>query len=402
MTISSIFLPRPDNQTVGIWGTPTSSVNWCESDYAISYYIAEFVNSMSSMCMVSFGILGQWSLRYMTKNINSKTKLEGDIYDPLHAHPSLLGIDRIWCTWFALQIVGWGSVAFHGSLQWWSQAFDEVPMVWCAIIHLSTCLVAKFDPLPLASSSGKNLGWFMRLLTPSLRRTSKGEPYTPIISTTILIHAITCSLLVTLFRGPSQFLVFHLLFGSVQLSGFWRTLTLANEVSNSSNDRGLAYIKDRYSEAEYKHLTRKHKEDIKKLHRRGLWLYCIAIAIWSTDLNLCDYVSKIPISYPDFESLTSSEGIKWIQTTFNPQGHAWWHFLVSLGFYHLGVLAAYDRIIQGHKFFWRGVEKGDEGCLELLSEEKVNGRKVARKGDIPIIKWVGGFIPVIAMWREQR
>ncbi|EPS36616.1 hypothetical protein H072_9836 [Dactylellina haptotyla CBS 200.50] len=401
MTISSIFLERPDNQTVGLWGTPTSSVNWCETDYTISYYVAEFFNSMTSMCMVGFALLGQWSLRYLSKNINSKSNPKRDIYDPLLAHPSLLGVDRVWFTWFALQIVGWGSVAFHGSLQWWSQAFDEIPMVWCATIHLTTCLVARYDPLPLASSSGTKVGSLMRLFIPSLRRDSKGEPYAPIISTIFFIYAIACSLLVSLFRGPSQFLMFHILFGSVQFSGFFCTWAVSSKVLKESYE-GVAYIKDSYSEAEYKYLQQKHKDDISRLHRLGLTLYILAIIIWSLDLNLCDWMSNIPIVYPDLDSLLSGAGIKWVQTTFNPQGHAWWHFLVSSGFYHLGTMAAYDRILIAHRVFWEGVEKKDKGCLELLAANKVNGREVARKGDVPVIKWIGGVVPVIAIWREQR
>ncbi|KAK6525801.1 Alkaline ceramidase 3 [Arthrobotrys megalospora] len=402
MTISSIFQPRPENPDVGVWGVPTSSVNWCESDYTISFYIAEFFNSCSSLCMVAFGLLGQWSLSYLSKNVNRTPRprrKDPEIYDPLLENPGLLGVNRVWLTWFALQIVGWGSVAFHGSLQWWSQAFDEVPMVWTAILHLSSGLVGRYDPFPLATASqNAQGGWAKTYLVPSLRRTSSGEPYIPIISATFLIHAVTCSLLVTLFRGPSQFLVFHILFGSVELAGFFLTYTISKEASDPSHPRGVGYIKDCHSEAVFKSLQQRHMKDVGTLHRRGLWFYVTAIAIWSTDLNFCDFVSNIPIIYPWF----GAEGLQWMETTFNPQGHAWWHLFVSIGFYHLGILVTYDRMLAAYRTFWGGVERGEPGCLDLLNEDRVKGRLVAQKGDIPVIEWIGGWVPVVAMWREHR
>ena len=97
--------------TKPFWGEPNSSVNWCENDYVFSQYIAEFWNSLSSLCMAAFGYYGRVTMP-KSSNIN---------------------LNRIWWTWFMLEIVGWGSVAFHGTLKWWSQALDEVPMVRIAI-----------------------------------------------------------------------------------------------------------------------------------------------------------------------------------------------------------------------------------------------------------------------------
>ncbi|RVD89746.1 uncharacterized protein DFL_000739 [Arthrobotrys flagrans] len=357
--------------------------------------------------MVLFGLLGQYSLSHLSQNVNRTPKPrreDPEIYDPLQENPGLIGINRIWLTWFALQIVGWGSVAFHGSLQWWSQAFDEVPMVWTAILHLSTGLVGRYDPFPLAGSSkntesiSKSMGWVANYLVPSLRRTGRGEAYTPIISTTFLVHAVTCSLLVTLFRGPSQFLVFHILFGSVELAGFFLTYTISQEASDPSHPRGIGYIKDCHSEAVYKSLLQRHQTSVKKLHKRGLWFYITAIAIWSTDLNFCSYISQIPFPYPSF----TPHGLEWAYATFNPQGHAWWHLLVSIGFYHLGVLVTYDRMLAGYRTFWEGVERKEPGCLELLGEERVMGRAVGQKGDVPVVEWVYGWVPVVAMWRPHR
>ncbi|KAL4798545.1 ceramidase [Aspergillus venezuelensis] len=40
------------------WGSPTSKANFCETSYAISRYIAEFVNGLTSIIYVIYGIYG--------------------------------------------------------------------------------------------------------------------------------------------------------------------------------------------------------------------------------------------------------------------------------------------------------------------------------------------------------
>uniref|UniRef100_A0A8C5LKE7 Alkaline ceramidase n=1 Tax=Leptobrachium leishanense TaxID=445787 RepID=A0A8C5LKE7_9ANUR len=36
----------------GYWGPPSSTLEWCEENYAVSYYIAEFWNRVSNMIMI--------------------------------------------------------------------------------------------------------------------------------------------------------------------------------------------------------------------------------------------------------------------------------------------------------------------------------------------------------------
>ena len=46
----------PDH-TEGYWGEKTANTNWCERDYVVTPYIAEFGNSLSSLFVVWFGRL---------------------------------------------------------------------------------------------------------------------------------------------------------------------------------------------------------------------------------------------------------------------------------------------------------------------------------------------------------
>ncbi|KAH8891657.1 alkaline phytoceramidase [Thozetella sp. PMI_491] len=40
----------------GYWSPPTSAANFCEEDYAISFYIAEFINTLSNMAYVYYAL----------------------------------------------------------------------------------------------------------------------------------------------------------------------------------------------------------------------------------------------------------------------------------------------------------------------------------------------------------
>ena len=42
----------------GMWGAKTASANWCEADYVVTPWIAEFWNSMSSLLIVVHSMYG--------------------------------------------------------------------------------------------------------------------------------------------------------------------------------------------------------------------------------------------------------------------------------------------------------------------------------------------------------
>jgi len=91
------------------WGTPTASIDWCEKNYEVCTYIAEFWNTLTSAVISVLGLIGI----YLTLRERVEKR-----YAVLYA---------------GIVIVGLGSVAFHGTLLLEHQLFDELPMVWTTL-----------------------------------------------------------------------------------------------------------------------------------------------------------------------------------------------------------------------------------------------------------------------------
>eukprot|EP00927_Polykrikos_kofoidii_P078356 TRINITY_DN7518_c0_g1_i2.p1 TRINITY_DN7518_c0_g1~~TRINITY_DN7518_c0_g1_i2.p1 ORF type:complete len:303 (-),score=44.48 TRINITY_DN7518_c0_g1_i2:81-989(-) len=95
----------------GFWGAKTANVNWCESDYVVTHYIAEFGNAISSCSIIVLGVYGlvmHWTTVEM----------------------------RFIIAFACLLVVGAGSFAFHATLWRSLQLWDELPMVWTEGVFL--------------------------------------------------------------------------------------------------------------------------------------------------------------------------------------------------------------------------------------------------------------------------
>ncbi len=98
------------------WGPPDAVVDFCESNYIHSSTIAETWNTLSSLTYVVLGFEGCY-------------------------HAMVLG--SWWpfpLTFFMLAVVGCGSIALHGTLRWWGQMLDEMPMLALVVV---TCIATK-------------------------------------------------------------------------------------------------------------------------------------------------------------------------------------------------------------------------------------------------------------------
>jgi len=103
---------RSANEKEGFWGNPTSNIDWCEDNYQLSPYVAEFWNALSSFSFVASSMLGTW--------LTLKYRLEKRF---------------IFC-FLSVGIVGCGSVLFHSTLLRFTQSLDELPMIFSALIFI--------------------------------------------------------------------------------------------------------------------------------------------------------------------------------------------------------------------------------------------------------------------------
>jgi len=229
----------------GVWGIPTASIDWCEQNYVITPWIAEFWNTLSSLAMVAAGLVGLWTRRF-----GGEVRL----------------------AFALLVVVGLGSIAFHGTLRFELQMLDELPM-----LYLVTWLVW----LLVENEPARRLGiWFPAAL---------------------VLYVLLATAGATLNRGDAQFLAFHVSFGALELFSLGRVTQLALRPENRAVRRRFAF---------------------------GLAAYACGIAVWFVDLKACPWVS---VTLP-------AHGIP------NPQLHAWWHVLVSVGFFLLLGVVSFDRL----------------------------------------------------------
>ncbi|XP_052104391.1 alkaline ceramidase 3-like [Mytilus californianus] len=90
----------------GFWGIPTSTIDWCEENYSVTTYIAEFWNTISNFIFI----------------IPSLAALYFAFIDHMD--------DRYkWCNGSVLT-VGLGSWCFHMTLLYSMQLLDELPMIY--------------------------------------------------------------------------------------------------------------------------------------------------------------------------------------------------------------------------------------------------------------------------------
>ncbi|KAF7548030.1 hypothetical protein G7046_g8819 [Stylonectria norvegica] len=110
----SFRVPYPDYEQ-GFWGEPTSTLNFCEEDYALSYYCAELCNTITNALFVWLGIKG---IRNCIQ----------------HQHAAIFLIAYV-----GYIVVGLGSTAFHATMKYPMQLVDELSMIYttCLMLYAS-------------------------------------------------------------------------------------------------------------------------------------------------------------------------------------------------------------------------------------------------------------------------
>ncbi|KAJ3049412.1 Alkaline ceramidase 3 [Rhizophlyctis rosea] len=104
-TLPLLTSPLPFRGYEGYWGPVTSTLDWCEENYILTYYLAELWNSISNLCFLIWPLTGMYTCWRMRAE------------------------KRFYLSYAALMLVGTGSFLFHGTLTYAMQLLDELPMV---------------------------------------------------------------------------------------------------------------------------------------------------------------------------------------------------------------------------------------------------------------------------------
>ncbi|KAJ5673527.1 hypothetical protein N7507_002654 [Penicillium longicatenatum] len=104
------------------WGSPSSKSNFCEEDYIVSIYVAEFINSLTNLCYIFYAIYGLRQLQQKRQ----------------------LGFSRALPYW-GLMAVGVCSATFHISLQYHTQMLDDLSMLFTTTPLVHRVLTVNAD-----------------------------------------------------------------------------------------------------------------------------------------------------------------------------------------------------------------------------------------------------------------
>ena len=99
-------------QKVGFWGPPTATIDWCETNYQWSYYVAELWNTISNAIMLISGLMVCYIARKYCMEL------------------------RFFVLGLSFLLVALGSAAFHGTLLFIPQLMDELPMCYAQSVFL--------------------------------------------------------------------------------------------------------------------------------------------------------------------------------------------------------------------------------------------------------------------------
>lgn len=61
-----LSIPYPSHPKPPFWGPPTAHINFCEEDYILTSYVAEFTNSLTNIFYVIYALHGLFNLRRRT------------------------------------------------------------------------------------------------------------------------------------------------------------------------------------------------------------------------------------------------------------------------------------------------------------------------------------------------
>lgn len=219
-----------------------SSINWCESDYTNSRFIAEYWNTLTGICLCISSLL----------SYNSNVK-----YD----------IHILYYSNLLLFIVGIGTILFHSTLIYIWQLLDEIPMM-LIVIEYYRILTQKI-------TLKKHI---------SLFNATKIYYLLPFIIISYYIHP---KLQIVLFQGILSLCIINLLYTCYLINTFLSKSNVIRE--DKSMSRNLRPIVVTHAID----LTNELNYNLTFYHYKGLFILITSLIIWNIDNNYCQHYIEL-------------------------------------------------------------------------------------------------------------
>lgn len=262
-----------------------STVDWCEQNYNVVEYIAEFWNTITGVAIAI-------SALYFRRLATSEMKM---------------------IVWYLL-LVSVGTILFHSTLLYKYQLLDEMPMLLIAMEYLQILANLKTINVQTSTKNLVNILLGMRaFFIIVIPFTYVFGPQVQIVSFHTSLKMYECTILYVMY-GMSKSLnkvVFSKVYGNNELKN--------SELTCSSTAAELR----KHSRKSQVHLIgvylgyRKHMSYHIKM---GIGFYVGSMLLWAIENGFCKHVEFL-------------------------QFHAWWHVLSSIGIYHLNSIIRYYILI---------------------------------------------------------
>ena len=286
-----------------------STVDWCEQNYILSEYVAEYWNTLTGLCLILSGVL-YYKNNYDWIQKNSRYKI------------SFVKISAI------LVFVGIGTMLFHSTLYYPFQLLDELPMILLVNEYLGLLISLKI------SYESVNMEQYSRLYS-ALKYSYR---MVPIIILSYFIHPslqiVTFHLTLKISEVAFLFLLYrlsknlnHIVYSKIYVTQDMlkrqRMIEKSKKMISSTMGINLYNRFKKNNELSDSVLMNIVQTKIKKylgLRKRlnfvtnvGIYMYGLSLVIWCLENMFCKYLEPLQL-------------------------HAIWHVLSSISVYHINLL----------------------------------------------------------------
>lgn len=276
-----------------------STVDWCESNYLISDYIAEYWNTITGVCLMISG--------YMFYYNNQKW-----FYTTKYA----IIFTRIIVLFL---LVGIGTILFHSTLLYPFQLLDEIPMILLANEYLSLLI---------------SLETFEKIFKDDIKLRLKNLLFSSykMISFIVFIYFVHPNLQILTFHTTLKISEIAIIFVLYNLLDKLNYVVYSQIYKNQDCIKRQTMMTSLYNRYQFNYVKESRllqiaqekikkyiflRAEMKKNIYNGIYVYSLSMVVWCLDNFFCKYVETLQL-------------------------HSTWHILSSFGIYFLNNIIKYQ------------------------------------------------------------